>query len=165
MLASQNAGVPEVVVTPEEQCPCDNSVPRMVVTPGRCCAGQDILCRARVIGAADSAMAPWVSCLERTRGAMGVTGLGGFLPRALLRSQRVLSGRRQDRQGSGTSHVAVPMYCLSPACCGQGWPLGLRAIGVPPVQEASDCEGVSGPTGEGSGIESTEVLPSQLPAP
>ena len=74
----QSAGVLKVVVTPEEQCPCNSSIPRTVVTPGRCCAGQDILCGARAIGAADSAMALWVSCPERTRGAMGVTGLGGL---------------------------------------------------------------------------------------
>lgn len=67
-------------MTPEEQCPRSSSVPRTAVTPGRCCAGQDILCRARVIGAADSATAPWASCRERTKGAMGVTGLGASFP-------------------------------------------------------------------------------------
>lgn len=145
MLASQNAGVVKVVVTPEEQCPCSSSVPRTVVTPGRCCAGQDILCRARAIGAADSAMALWVSCLERTKTATGVTGLGR-LPRALLRLQPVPSGRQQDRQGSGTSRVACgsPHVLPVPAGSGQGWPHWAEGHGGAPRrkrQTARVCRG------------------------
>lgn len=95
------------------------------MAPGRCCAGQDVLCRTRAIGAADSGMAPWVSCLEMTRRATAVTGLGGLpaqstaeAPARPLWQAAGQAGLRE--QPCGSPHV-MPVPCLL-------WP-GLAPLG------------------------------------
>lgn len=160
----QDRVVPKMVVTPEWWCPQDSGVPGAVLSPGWCRAGQDVLCGARAAGAADSATAPRVSCLGGTRGATGAAGPGGgFLPGAPPRLRWVPPGGQWDRQGSGSSHVAVPMSCQSPC------PLlpGPGAIGVSPWRKSRGrsvrvCRGWRG---EGSRAESAEALPSRPPAP
>lgn len=138
----QDGDVPGTVVSPGQQCPQNSGVPRAVLSPGQCRAGQDVLCGAGAVGAADSAAAPRVSCLGGTRGAAGTAGPGGGLPSRGAVEAPVGPPRRAAGQAGlrdwqcGRPHV-LPVPCLL-------WP-GLAPVGWGP--SGCPCGGSAGARG------------------
>lgn len=129
---SQNDGDPRAVVTPEQRCPLGSAAP---LSP----PGQDVLCGAGGISAADSAAAPPVSCPGgHTRGPQGQRGCG--------RQGASFPGHHRGsggflRVGRGTGRAEGPAVWRSPCPArplparARAGPGGLGAIGVPPQRK------------------------------